>query len=167
VLQSKSIEKKRGMTPLQNKSKRIISKQGVFRKTQKIFHTLAHFDQVAWLVSSWIRYLAQQHHVAQVNLILILPKTPHTSHRVGSWGSFKSLWWGQVPPERFERTIRGTLSLFVKISKLRDRMRKREGWVMQSPNRSTLQPPKARWKVTSPMGKTWLSFYRNDLFNCK
>jgi hypothetical protein len=25
--------------------------------------------------------LAQQHHVAQVSLILILPKSPHTSHR--------------------------------------------------------------------------------------
>jgi hypothetical protein len=29
--------------------------------------------------------------------------------------------------------------------------------VMQSPNRSTLQPPKARWKVTSHTGKAWLS----------
>jgi hypothetical protein len=47
VLQSKSIEKreKEGMTHLQTKSKRRISKQGVFRK--KIFHTLAHLDQVA------------------------------------------------------------------------------------------------------------------------
>jgi hypothetical protein len=33
--------------PLQNKSKRRISKQGVFRKQTKIFHTLAHLDQVA------------------------------------------------------------------------------------------------------------------------
>jgi hypothetical protein len=40
VLQSKSIgnkEKKRKHDPLQNKSKRRISKQGVFRKTQKYF----------------------------------------------------------------------------------------------------------------------------------
>jgi hypothetical protein len=34
--------------PLQNKGKRRISKQGVVRKKQsKIFHTLAHLDQVA------------------------------------------------------------------------------------------------------------------------
>jgi hypothetical protein len=73
------------MNPLQNKGKRRISKQGVFRKKQtKIFHTLAHLDQVALLVSSWIRSLAQQHHVAQVSLMLILPKAPHTSHGVGS-----------------------------------------------------------------------------------
>jgi hypothetical protein len=43
VLQSKSIEKRE----CQNKSKRRISKQGVFRKANKIFHTLAHLDQVA------------------------------------------------------------------------------------------------------------------------
>jgi hypothetical protein len=35
---------------------------------------------------------------------------------------------------------------------------------MQSPNHSTLQPPKARWKATSPTGKTWLSFSHTDLF---
>jgi hypothetical protein len=38
VLQSKCIEKKRekeSMTPLKNKSKKRISKKGVFRKTQK------------------------------------------------------------------------------------------------------------------------------------
>jgi hypothetical protein len=35
------------MTPLQNKGKRRISKQGVFRKNTKIFHALAHLDQVA------------------------------------------------------------------------------------------------------------------------
>jgi hypothetical protein len=48
MLQSKSIEKKRKRKhdPLQNKSKRRISKQGVFRKTQK-YSTLAHLDQVA------------------------------------------------------------------------------------------------------------------------
>jgi hypothetical protein len=33
--------------PLQNKSKRRISKQGVLEKQTKIFHTLAHLDQVA------------------------------------------------------------------------------------------------------------------------
>jgi hypothetical protein len=50
VLQSKSIEKKRKRKhdpPSKNKSKRRISKQGVFRKNTKIFHTLAHLDQVA------------------------------------------------------------------------------------------------------------------------
>jgi hypothetical protein len=57
----------------------------VFRKNTKILHTLAHLDQVAWLVSSWIRSLAQQYHVAQVSLILILPKAPHTSHRSRKW----------------------------------------------------------------------------------
>jgi hypothetical protein len=46
ALQLKSL-KKVSMTPLQNKGKRRISKQGVFRKKQtKIFHTLAHLDQV-------------------------------------------------------------------------------------------------------------------------
>jgi hypothetical protein len=35
------------MIPLQNKIKRRISKKGVFRKSQKILHTLAHPDQVA------------------------------------------------------------------------------------------------------------------------
>jgi hypothetical protein len=53
----------------------------VFRKTQIKYSTHALLDQVAWLVSSWIRSLAQQYHVAQVSLILILPKSPHTSHR--------------------------------------------------------------------------------------
>jgi hypothetical protein len=33
--------------PLQNKSKKRISKQGVLRKQTKIFHTLAHLNQVA------------------------------------------------------------------------------------------------------------------------
>jgi hypothetical protein len=48
VLQSKSIEKReRQHDPLQNKSKRRILKQGLFRKNTKIFHTLAHLDQVA------------------------------------------------------------------------------------------------------------------------
>jgi hypothetical protein len=71
--------------PLQNKSKRRISKQGVLTKTnKKIFHSLAHVDEVALLVFSWIRSLAQQHHVAQVSLVLTLPKAPHTSHIVGS-----------------------------------------------------------------------------------
>jgi hypothetical protein len=53
----------------------------VRKKQSKIFHTLAHLDQVAWLVSSWIRSLAQHHHVAQVSLILTPPKALHTSHR--------------------------------------------------------------------------------------
>jgi hypothetical protein len=76
VLQSNSIEKrKKSMSPLQNKSKRRISKWGLLRKTKNIFQTLAYLDQVAWLVSSWVRSLAQQHHVAQVSLILILPKS--------------------------------------------------------------------------------------------
>jgi hypothetical protein len=48
VLQSKSIEKRvKHDSPLQNKGKRRISKQGLFRKTKKIFHALAHLDQVA------------------------------------------------------------------------------------------------------------------------
>jgi hypothetical protein len=97
-----------------------------------MFHTLAHLDQVTWLVSSWIRSLAQQHHVAQVSLMLILPKAPHTSHRVGSWGSYKSLWWGTNTTWAIEGTIWGTLSFFAKISKLRDRIQKREERVMQS-----------------------------------
>jgi hypothetical protein len=66
-----------------------------------------------------------------------------------------------------EGTIRGTLSLFAKISILQDRIQKREDWGMQSQNCSTLQPPKARWKVTSPTGKTRLSFSRTNLFNSK
>jgi hypothetical protein len=109
--------------------------------------------------------LAQQHHVAQVSLIFILPKAPHTSHRVGSWGSLKA--FGEVTNTTWaiEGTTRGTLSLFAKISKLRDRIRKREEWVMQSQNRSTLQPPEARWKETSPAGKTWLSLSRTNLSN--
>jgi hypothetical protein len=84
VLQSKSIgkkERKKAWPPSKIKIKRRISKQGVFRKNTKNFHTLAHLDQVAWLDSSWIRSLAQQYHVVQVSLILILPKAPHTSHR--------------------------------------------------------------------------------------
>jgi hypothetical protein len=48
VIQSKSIEKRKVKhDPLQNKSKRRISKQGVFRKQTKIFRTPAHLDQVA------------------------------------------------------------------------------------------------------------------------
>jgi hypothetical protein len=35
------------MTPLQNKSKRRISTKEYFEKQTKIFHTLAHLDQVA------------------------------------------------------------------------------------------------------------------------
>jgi hypothetical protein len=35
---------------------------------------------------------------------------------------------------------------------------------MQSQNSSTLQLPKARWKVTSPTGKIRLSFSRANLF---
>jgi hypothetical protein len=40
-------QKKVKHEPLQNKCKRRISKQGVFRKNTKIFHALAHLDQVA------------------------------------------------------------------------------------------------------------------------
>jgi hypothetical protein len=48
VPQSKSREKKKrekeSMTQLQNKSKRIISKQGVFRKVNKIIPTHLHIS---------------------------------------------------------------------------------------------------------------------------
>jgi hypothetical protein len=45
VLQSKSIRKKRVKhDPLQNKGKRRISKQGVFRKTQKEYSTHLHIS---------------------------------------------------------------------------------------------------------------------------
>jgi hypothetical protein len=71
------------MTPLKNKSKRRISTKKYFEKQIKIFHTFAHLDQVTYIVSSWIRSLAQQHNVAQVSLMLILPKAAHASHRVG------------------------------------------------------------------------------------
>ena len=102
-------------------------------KQTKIFHTLAHLDQVAWLVSSWIRSLAQQHHVAQVSLMLILPKAPHTSHRVGSWGSLKSLWWGN----KYHLSDRGNhprnLVFLCKIFKNSEiGSRKEEEWEMQS-----------------------------------
>jgi hypothetical protein len=120
----------------------------------QIFYTLAHLDQVARLVSSWIRFLAQQHYVAQVSLMLILPKAPHISHRVGSWGSFKSLWWANKHhlSDRGNH-LRNFLSLCKNFQKLWDRSQKREEWVIQSQNHSTLQPPKARWKVTSPTSK--------------
>jgi hypothetical protein len=61
--------------------------------------------------------LAQQHHVAQVSLKLILPKAPHTIYRVGSWGSLKA--FGEVTNTTWviEGTIRGTLSFFAKIFK--------------------------------------------------
>jgi hypothetical protein len=35
------------MSPLQNKGKRRISKEGVLKKQTNIFHTLAYLDQVA------------------------------------------------------------------------------------------------------------------------
>jgi hypothetical protein len=47
MLQSKSIEKKRekeSMTPLQNKSKRRISKQGVFMKKTQKYYTHLHIS---------------------------------------------------------------------------------------------------------------------------
>jgi hypothetical protein len=61
--------------------------------------------------------LAQQHHVAQVSLILILPKAPHTSRRVRSWGSLKA--FGEVTNTTWaiEGTIRATLSFLAKFSK--------------------------------------------------
>jgi hypothetical protein len=75
------------MIPSKIKARRESQSKEYLENKHKILHTLAHLDQVAWLFSSWIRSLAQQHHVAQVILILILSKAPHTSHRVGSWGS--------------------------------------------------------------------------------
>jgi hypothetical protein len=103
------------------------------KNKQKIFHTLAHLDQVAWLVSSWIRSLAQHHHVAQVNFMLILPKAPHTSHGVERWGSLKA--FGEVTNTTWaiEGTIWGTLSFFAKFSK-NSKMGsiKEEEWEMQS-----------------------------------
>jgi hypothetical protein len=81
VLQSKSIGKKWSMTPSKIKARGESQSKECLEKHKKTSHTLAHLDQVAWLVSSWIRSSAQQHHVAQVSLILILPKAPHTSHR--------------------------------------------------------------------------------------
>jgi hypothetical protein len=83
VLQSKSIEKKRkrAWPPSKIKARGESLSKECLEKQTKIFHTLAHLDQVAWLVSSWIRSLAQQYHVAQMSLILLLPKAPHTSHR--------------------------------------------------------------------------------------
>jgi hypothetical protein len=108
--------------------------------------------------------LAQRHHGEQVSLMLILPTAPHTSHRVGSWGSLISLWWGN----KYHLTDRGNhprnLSFVAKISKLRDRIQKREERVMQCQNRSILPRPKARWKATSPIGKIRLSFSCTNLF---
>jgi hypothetical protein len=94
VLQSKSIEQNETWPPSKIKARGKSQSKEYLEKQIKIFHTLAHLDQVAWLVSSWIQSLAQQHYVAQVSLILILPKAPHTNHRVRSWGCLKSLWWG-------------------------------------------------------------------------
>jgi hypothetical protein len=55
------------MTPSKIKARESQSKECLEKQT-KIFHTLAHLDQVAWLVSFWIQSLAQQHHAAQVSL---------------------------------------------------------------------------------------------------
>jgi hypothetical protein len=77
MLWSKSKEKKRKerMTPCKIKARGNSQSKECLENT-KLFHTLAHLNQVAWLVSSWIRSWAQQYHVAQVSLILILPKAP-------------------------------------------------------------------------------------------
>jgi hypothetical protein len=109
--------------------------------------------------------LAQQHHVAQVSLILILPKAPHISHRVGSWGSLKSLRWGN----KYHLSDRGdhprNLVFLCKIFKNSEiGSRKEEEWEMQIQNRSTLQIPKARWKYTSPTCEIRLSFSRTIFF---
>jgi hypothetical protein len=87
-------ERKKPWPPSKTKARRESQRKEYLEKQTKIFHTLAYLDQVAWLVSSWIRSLAQEHYVAQVSFMLILPKALHTSHRVGSWGLFKILWWG-------------------------------------------------------------------------
>jgi hypothetical protein len=63
--------------------------------------------------------LAQQHYVAQVSLMLILPKAPHTSHRIGSWGSLKSLLWGN------KHHPRNFVSLCKNFQKLWDRSKKK------------------------------------------
>jgi hypothetical protein len=140
--------------PLQNKSKRKVSKQGVHRKQTKIFHTLAQFDQVASLVSSWIRSLAWQHHVAQVSLMLILPKALQTRHRVGNWGSFKILWWGNK--YHFERSSEPSEELCLSLQKFQNskiRSKKREEWVMQSQNCSTLNLRRQGGKLQAPQVK--------------
>jgi hypothetical protein len=50
---------------------------------------------------------------------LILPKAPHTSHRVGRWVSLKA--FGEVTDTTWaiEGTIQGTLSFFAKFLKTR------------------------------------------------
>jgi hypothetical protein len=85
----KGVIEKRGKLNAQRSIKNVLQSKSIEKKYMKhdptqIFYTLAHLDQVARLVSSWIRFLAQQHYVAQVSLMLILPKAPHISHRVGS-----------------------------------------------------------------------------------
>jgi hypothetical protein len=59
--------KKWSVTP-QIKARGESQSKECLEKQTKIFHTLAHLGQVAWLFSSWIQSLAQQHHVAQVSL---------------------------------------------------------------------------------------------------
>jgi hypothetical protein len=117
VFQSKSIEKSETWPPSKIKERGESQSKEYLEKHTNIFHTLAHLDQVAWLVSSCIRSLAQQHHVAQVSLILILAKAPHSSHRVARWGSLKA--FGEVANTTWaiEGTIWGTLSFFAKIFK--------------------------------------------------
>jgi hypothetical protein len=70
--------------------------------------------------------LAQQQHVAQVSIMLIVPKAPHTSHRVGSWGSFKSPWWGNKHhlSDRGNHP-RNSVSLCKNFQKLQDRRPKK------------------------------------------
>jgi hypothetical protein len=109
--------------------------------------------------------LAQQHHVAQVSLMLILPKGPHTSHRVGSWDSLKS--FGEVTNTTWaiEETIQGTLSVFAKFSiNSETGSRKEEEWKMQSQNPFYFSTSESRCKATSPTSKVKLSFSCTNLF---
>jgi hypothetical protein len=74
---------------------------------------------------------------------------------VGSWGSLKA--FGEVTNSAWaiEGTIRGSLSFFAKFSKKTPRLdpEKKKSERGKVKTHSAFQPPKARWKATSPTGK--------------
>jgi hypothetical protein len=96
---------------------------------------------------------------------LSYPKTHIQAIEVGSWGSLKA--FGEVTNTTWaiEGTIRGTLSFLAKFSKTprEDPGKKESKWCKVKPH-STFQPPKARWKVKSPVGKVRLSFSHTNPF---
>jgi hypothetical protein len=79
--------------------------------------------------------LAQQYHVAQVSLILILPKAPYTSHRSRKLRLAWSLWWGSKPHLSDRGNHPRNLVFLCKIFKNSEiGSRKEEEWEMQSQN---------------------------------